>query len=228
MHEQAVTPATEPPLDERVLVLLRSFATASWRAGRNPTEGLERVARSFHGRVVADAMQSPRPITDRRALLDALSSPKSFAAVNGATTAFAARKLFERFGPLKVLARRTPWLVAASALPAVYTSLARGRDETALVASFLINQARHANVEPDADRVRRAAIQLLQRERVDPDAEPEHRRLVTSWIRRAVKGLLPFTRTGVTPHAKSLAAAAAAVDPATLRAIDRSDRLVDA
>ena len=122
-----------------------------------------------------------------------------------------------RIGPLKFLARRTPWLLAASVIPDVYSALARGRDEVAIVSSFLVHRAERAGVDIDPERLHRVTVQLLQRRRVDPGTEPEDADLVSSWIRRALKSALPFVKGGVTPHSNSIAAAAASVDPSLLR-----------
>jgi hypothetical protein len=125
--------------------------------------------------------------------------------------------VLSRIGPLKLLARRTPWLVAASVVPDVYSALARGRDDVAIVSSFLVHRAGGTGADIDPERLRRVTVQLLQRRRVDPGTEPDDADLVSSWIRRALKSALPFVKGGVTPHAKSIAAAAATVDPSLLR-----------
>ncbi|MBI5090191.1 MAG: hypothetical protein HZB15_15365, partial [Actinobacteria bacterium] len=119
--------------------------------------------------------------------------------------------------PMKFFARRTPWLMAASAVPDVYTALARGREEVAIVSSFLVHRGGGAGGDIDPERLRRVTVQLLQRRRVDPAAEPDDADLVSSWMRRALKSALPFVKGGVTPHSKSIAAAAASVDPSLLR-----------
>jgi len=129
------------------------------------------------------------------------------------------KAVLSRVGPLKVLAGRTPWLMAASAVPDVYSALARGREELAIVSSFLVNRTGGAGADIDPERLRRVTVQLLQRRRVDPGSESESddADLVSSWIRRALKSALPFVKGGVTPHAKRIAAVAATVDPSMLR-----------
>ncbi|MCU1361313.1 MAG: hypothetical protein JWN99_2602 [Ilumatobacteraceae bacterium] len=207
-------------VDRRVLALLQTFLRSLRRAGRNPFRTargeLERAARAFDRRIVSDSVAAPRPVEHRDDLLRVLTDEKHAIAIEGATTAIAAVKLLERFGPLKVIAKRTPWLLAATSLPAIYSAFARGADELAVVSSYLTNRASAAGTAADPDRVRRVSVQLLQDRRVDADDEPVHRDLVSSWARRAVRGMLPFSHVGAARRARTLAAAAAAIDPTSL------------
>jgi hypothetical protein len=207
-------------VDRRVLALLLAFLRSMKRAGRNPVrtarDELERAARSFSRRIVLDAIADPQPVDNRIELRDALADDKHSSVIGGATAALAAVKLLEKIGPMKVLSKRTPWLMLATGLPTAYSSFARGADDLALVSSFLVNRARHSNHEPDPDRVRRVAVQLLHDDRVDPDAEPSHGGLVSSWAWRAVRSALPFSGRSAARHARSLSTAAASVDPTML------------
>jgi hypothetical protein len=213
----AAPPRARTPegLDVRLIALLRSFVRSSMSFGRSPGKSSERVARALCSRIVKQSLEDPRPVRDARELQDALSQ-KSSLPFDSTGAAVVTKAVLSRIGPLKLVARRTPWLVAASVVPDVYSALARGRDEVAIVSSFLVHHAGRASADIDPERLRRVTVQLLQRRRVDPELEPDHADLVSSWIRRALKSALPFVKAGVTPYSKSIAAAAATVDPSVV------------
>ena len=214
---EAPHPARMPEgLDVRLIAVLRSFVRSSMSVGRDPGKSFERVAQALCFRVVKRSLEDPRPIRDLRELQEALSQRSSLP-FDSTGAAVVTKAVLSRVGPLKLLARRMPWLMAASAIPDAYSALARGREEVAIVSSFLVNHAGGASTDIDPERLRRLTVQLLQRRRVDPESEPDDADLVSSWIRRALKSALPFVKGGVTPHSKSIAAAAATVDPSLLR-----------
>ena len=220
--EEAVIEAPHPARmpdghDVGLIAVVRSFVRSSMSVGRNPGKSFERVARALCARVVQRSLDDPRPIRDLRELQAALSQRSSIP-LDGTGAVIITKAVLSRVGPLKVLAGRTPWLMAASAVPDMYSALARGREEVAIVSSFLVNRAGGAGADIDPERLRRVTVQLLQRRRVDPGSESDFDAdLVSSWIRRALKSALPFVKGGVTPHAKRIAAAAATVDPSMLR-----------
>jgi hypothetical protein len=109
------------------------------------------------------------------------------------------------------------WLLAG-AVPALVASVSRGSDELGLVAAHLALRARAAGVEPDPERVRRAAIQVMSGSPVDPDTEPGHGSLVLAWLRRGGRAALPFTAGVATANPDGLAARAAEVDAKALAA----------
>lgn len=214
------TPAddgTAPPerLDVRLLAVTRSFVRSVVSFGGDPKRSFERVSRALCSRVVKHSIEEPLPIRDLRELEEALSKKTSLP-FDSTGAAVVTKAVMTRVGPLKFLARRTPWLVAASAVPDMYSALARGRDEVAMVSSFLIHQSGGTAAAIDPERLRRVTVQLLQRRAVAPEIQSDDGDLVSSWIRRAVKSALPFVKAGVTRHSKSIAAAAARVDPASL------------
>jgi hypothetical protein len=84
-----------------------------------------------------------------------------------------------------------------------------------LVASHLVVRAREEGIEPDVERVRRAAVQILSGRPVDPEVEPSHGLLALAWLRRAVRGALPFAPAA---DPERVAAAAAALDVTRLGA----------
>ena len=214
---EAPHPARMPEgLDVRLIAVLRSFVRSSMSVGRDPGKSFERVAQAVCSRVVQRSIEDPRPIRDLRELQGALSQRSSIP-FDGTGAVVITKAVLSRVGPLKVLAGRTPWLMAASAVPDMYSALARGREEVAIVSSFLVNRAGGAGADIDPERLRRVTVQLLQRRRVDPGSESDDADLVSSWIRRALKSALPFVKGGVTPHSKPIAAAAATVDPSMLR-----------
>jgi len=206
---------TRDGFDARLIAVLRSFVRSSISFGRRPGDQFERVAQALIARIVQRSLKDPRPICDLRELQEALSR-KSSLPFDSTGAAVVTKAVLSRVGPLKLLARRTPWLLAASVVPDVYSALARGRDEVSVVSSFLVNRTKRAGGDIDPERLRRVTVQLLQRRKVDPGTEPDDADLVSSWIRRALKSSLPFIKGGVTPHAKSIAATAAAVDPSML------------
>ena len=213
---EAPPPARMPEgLDVGLLAVMRSFVRSSMSVGRDPGRSFERLAQAVCSRVVQRSLEDPRPIRDLRELQAALSQRSSIP-FDGTGAVIITKAVLSRVGPLKVLAGRTPWLMAASAVPDMYSALARGREEVAIVSSFLVNRAGGAGADIDPERLRRVTVQLLQRRRVDPETDSDAD-LVSSWIRRALKSALPFVKGGVTPHPKRIAAAAATVDPSMLR-----------
>ena len=181
-------------------------------------DGAERAARALSRRVITGAVAAPRPVGDERLLASALSVRPSANIAGGMVGAVLGLRALKRIGPLARLTKRSPLWLAVSALPAFTASVTHGSDEMALVASLLTHRANGAGVEPDADRVRRATVQILSREPVDPDVEPSHGTLVVGWLRRGVRAALPYTKGAATRDPKGLAAAAAAVDPNRLAA----------
>lgn len=218
MYAKNTSPPDQPGIDDRLLALLRSLLRSSWKVGRDPGAQLERLSRSFVRRTVERAVSSPRSITDRAALLEHFETPKTEVPFSTTSAALVAGKVLRRVGPLQVLARRTPVLAAATAVPEIYSSLTRSVDDVTAVASFLTHHVRRSGGTPDADRIRRATVQLLGGGQIDPEVEPAHDELVWSWMKRAARGLLPFAGHGATKDAKRVATVAAAIDPALLQA----------
>jgi hypothetical protein len=107
------------------------------------------------------------------------------------------------------------WLLA-TAVPTLVASVTRGADELGMVAAHLIHRARAEGIEPDLERVRRAAVQIVSHRTVDPDSEPSHGALAVQWLRRAARAVLPFTSGIATADPEGLAAAASELDPRTL------------
>jgi hypothetical protein len=220
-----VAPAGEAPPDDGTVAagvtgVVRSALDAVSRAGTisisGVTETLERAGRSLSRRVVDDA-ESRRPqIADRAALAKALATRPPAPALAGATAAALVLRFARRFKPLKGLAKRSPIWLLATAVPALVASVARGADELGMVASHLIHRARAAGVEPDPERVRRAAVQIVSHKPVDPEVEPSHGALAVGWLRRAARAALPFTAGVATADPEGLADEASGVDPELL------------
>jgi hypothetical protein len=195
------------------------------------TDALESAGRSLTRRVVANAMAEtshhdgdareagagePAPastaLVDRARLAESLATGPKAPAIASATVAALALKVATRFRRLGFLARRSPTFLVAAAVPALVSSVSRGAHELGMVASHLAQRARAEGVEPDLDRVRRVAVQIMSRRPVDPETEPSHGALAFSWLRRATRAALPFTSGVVTSDPKGLAAKAAEVD----------------
>lgn len=240
LHHDDRSPERAPPLDPArgrpsgadaegeggiggaVRSFVRAAVGAAGRAGSVSLstlgDALEGPGRALSARTVASVVDAPRPVADRSELADALEEQPRAPLLGGATGAALATRVARKVGPLRFLARRTPMWLVITAVPALHASASRGSDELALVASHLVHRARAAGVQPDPDRVRRAAVQLLSEVRVDPAVEPRHAPLATAWLQRAVRATLPFSPGVVTRNPAALARATAAVDPATLAA----------
>lgn len=214
--------AADPGLAGAIRDFVRTAVTSVARAGTVSLgavgDAVEAPGRALAGRITAAAVARPRPVADRAGLAAALEEQPRSPLLGGSTGAAVAAKVAGRVGPLRFLARRTPMWLVVTAIPAVHASVTRGADELALVASHLVHRARAADVEPDADRVRRAAVQLLSGVPVDPGSEPRHAPLTVAWLQRALRATLPFSGGVSTRDPGGLARATAAVDPATLGA----------
>lgn len=217
-------PTGEPTTDEdrsfpEVGALARSVVDAFGRgpskASASALEVVESAARALERRVIERAIEEPRPVEDRRRLARALRQKSGVsAAMGGATAAAIGSRIARRLGPARMVARRSPlWLVASTA-PAVYSSISRGAEELTLVASHLVHRARKAGIEPDPERLRRVAVELLSGQEIRPDHEPSHGPLAMAWTRRAVRAALPFGSSVRTKDPDGVARAAAEVDPA--------------
>jgi hypothetical protein len=216
------TAAADPVVADEAAGLVRSALEAVSRAGMISAgalgDALDGAGRSLSRRVVADAAASRRSLPDRESLARALSSRPPTPVLAGATAAALALRFASRFKRLRWVAKRSPMWLLATAVPALVASVTRGADELGMVASYLVGRARAAGVEPDLERVRRTAVQIVSHRTVDPEDEPSHGRLAVSWLRRAARAALPFTAGVATADPEGLAAAAADVDPATLGA----------
>jgi hypothetical protein len=211
-----VDPATDPVVAEGVQGVVQAAVDALTRAGTvsaaGLTDALERAGRSLSRRVVTDAADVHQGLASRKELARALADKPAVGPLASATTAAMAVRFFGRFRRLGFLAKRTPTFMVAAALPAVYASVTRGANELGMIASHLTHRARAAGVEPDPERVRRAAVQIVSRRPVDPEVEPSHGALAIQWLKRAVRAALPFTAGVATADPRGLAAAAADVD----------------
>jgi hypothetical protein len=207
--------------DEEAAGLVRTALDAVARAGSLSvgavSDALESGARSLARRVVADAV-TRRAVADRDVLARSLAARPEVPIFATATAAALTLRIAGRFRRFTFLAKRSPMWLLATAVPALVASVSRGAEELGLVAGYLAARARQAGVEPDLERVRRAAVQVVSRRRIDPDTEPSHGGLAVAWLRRAARAALPFTAGVATADPDGLAAAAEAVDPATLGA----------
>ncbi len=197
---------------EGILSGIRRFAGASLSA---VAETVEMPSRALTQRVAAQAVAHPRPVADPGALAAALARGPAGPMLGGAAAAAFASRMARRFRRLGFLARRTPLWVLAAAVPALHASVTRGAEEVGLVASHLVHRARAAGIEPDPERVRRAAIQVMSDAGVDPNQEPRHVVLVAVWLRRAVRTTLPLPGGG-TRDPEGIVRRAVAVPPASL------------
>jgi hypothetical protein len=216
--------ARPPQDDSSARAVVNGLKVALGRAGSLGAAGLgeavEVPARALTRRAAESAVAAPRPLAEERALARALAERPGTPAIGSAAATALAAKVAQRFGRLKFLARRTPTWVVAAAGPALYASVTRGADEIAMVASHLAHRARAAGMQPDPERVWRAAVQVVSGTTVDTGADPRHGPLVLSWLTRAVKAALPFGASLATRDPRSMAAAAAAIHPAVLAQAD--------
>ncbi len=214
--------AADPVVAEDVRGVVQTAVDAVTRAGTvsaaGVTEALDNAGRSLARRVVTGAATSRPALADRDTLAEALADKPRVTALGSATTAALALKFAGRFRRLGFLARRTPAFLVAAAVPALVASVTRGADELGMVSSHLVHRARAQGIEPDLERVRRAAVQIVSHRAVDPETEPSHGALAVLWLRRALRAALPFTAGVATADPEGLASAAAEVDPALLGA----------
>jgi hypothetical protein len=196
---------------------LSAVGRAGTISAASVADAVEGAGRSLSRRVVSAALAERRSVSGREDLAHALAEkPTSSPLLASGTAAAMATRVVSRFGPLRFLARRTPMWLLAGAVPALIASVARGSDELALVASHLATRARAQGIEPDPERVRRVAVQVLSESEVDPEREPRHGALVVRWLRRAARAALPFTAGVATADPDGVASRAASVDPALL------------
>lgn len=212
---------TQPPSDDAavardVRTVVQTAVDAASRAGTisaaGVTDAVESAGRSLARRVVTGAATERRELLHHSRLAQALADKPAVTALGSATTAAMAIRFASRFKRLGFLAKRTPAFLVAAAVPALLASVARGADELGMVSAHLVHRARAEGVEPDLERVRRAAVQIVERRPVDPEVEPSHGTLVVYWLRRALRAALPFTAGVATADPEGLASAAAAVD----------------
>jgi hypothetical protein len=217
-----------PPEDDRgsvaadVRAVVENAVSSVGRAGTVSAAGVadavEGAGRSLARRVVDRAVADPRHVPDYGRLAEAMAEKPGTTLLASGTAAAATLRILQRFGPLKALGKRTPAFLLATAVPVLVASVSRGAEELGLVASHLVLRAREHGVDPDPERVRRAAVQIVRRLPIDPDNEPSHGPLAVAWLRRAARAALPFTAGVTTADPEGLAAAAAQVDPEALRA----------
>ncbi|HET6952596.1 MAG TPA: hypothetical protein VFI47_19600 [Acidimicrobiales bacterium] len=212
-------PSDDPSVADAVATVVRRTVEVLPRVGTLTADGVrdawEGAGRSLSRRVVAGA-EARRGMGSADALARALAGTPQASLVAGGTVAVLALRLARRAERLGFLAKRTPFWLLATAVPALAASVRHGADELGLVAAHLIERARVAGVEPDPERVRRAAVQIVAGVPVDPEREPSHGALVLAWLRRAARAALPFTAGVATAEPQALAATAAGVDPALL------------
>lgn len=171
--------------------------------------------RALARRVAAESASDPLPVADSQRLASELRRRHGSVAVGG-TAAVVAGRAARRFGPLRFLARRGPTWALAAGLPALYSSVTRGTEEMRLVASHLVLRVRETGAEADPDRVAKATVQVLTGRPVAPDLEPDHARLVSAWLRRAMRATLPMASAVSTKDPDGVAGRAASVDPSSL------------
>ncbi len=211
---------TAPRDDSGVKAVVGALKDALGKAGSLTSSGLTEAVdapmRALTRRAAEAAVAAPRALADEKSLARALAERPGTPAIGSAAATALAAKVARRFGKLKFFARRTPMWVIAAVGPALYASVTRGSDEIGMIASHLAHRARAAGMEPDPERVRRAAVQLASGATVDTGVEARHGPLVVAWLTRAVKAALPFGASVATRDPASLAAAAARVPPAVV------------
>lgn len=207
-------------LDEDVRGVVRAAVDAVGRAGTvsasGVTEAVESAGRRLVRRVVVTASTSSTALADHRALARALGDRPQVPAFGSGASAAMALRFMGRFRRLGFLARRTPAYLFVLAVPALVTSVSRGADELGMVTTHLVQRARASGVEPDLERVRRVAVQVMARRPIDPEVEPSHGALVVQWLRRAFKAAMPFMSGVATADPEGLASVAADLDPELL------------
>ncbi len=210
--------------DTAVRTVVNGLKTALTKAGSitasGLTEAVDAPVKALTRRAAEQATAAPRPLADEHSLARALADRPGTPAIGSAAATALAARVAGRVGKLKFLARRTPMWVVAAVGPTLYASVTRGADEIGMISSHLVHRTRAAGMEPDPERVRRAAVQLATGVAVDTGVDARHGPLVLSWVTRAVRAALPFGAAVATRDPASLAAAAARVPPAVLARAD--------
>ena len=138
------------------------------------TDALESAGRSLARRAVAAPSRRPE-LADQRKLQDALADKPGVTALGSATTAAVALKFAGRFRKLGFLAKRTPYFLIATAVPALIAfGHPRRPEQLGMVAAHLSHRAQAEGVEPDIERVRRRGPIVSYRP-VDPNREAQPR-----------------------------------------------------
>jgi hypothetical protein len=193
---------------------------ASQAASSGLSGSVEAAARKLARRVVKSAMADPRDVADRDSLARALASSEMGPVIGGAAVVALAASLARRLRGATFVIKRTPLWLAAAVGPPLYASVGRGAQELGLVASNLILRARQAGVEPDAERVRRVAVQILTGVPVDPVSEPRHGQLGSRWLKRAARAAMPMTGQVRTRDPRGLATITSTVPTSSLAVIN--------
>jgi hypothetical protein len=216
----APAPDDEHGIAADIRAVVEGVVSAVGHAGTASAHGVadavEGAGRSLARRVVGGAVADPRHVPDHGRLAAALAERPGTTLLASGTVAAATARVLQRFGPLKFLGRRTPAFLVVTAVPALLASVSRGAEELGLVSAHLTLRAREAGIEPDPERVRRIAVQVVTGAPIDPTDEPRHGPLAVTWLRRAARAALPFTAGVATRDPEGLARAAGAVDPALL------------
>ena len=214
------SPDAREPIGSHIGAVVQAMVGALRRGGGASVAGLAAAVdaplRALTRRIVGEVHARPRPVPDTDTLVAQLAERPGSPLLGGASAATMAAKLARRFGPLRFLARRTPMWVAAAAVPALYASVARGAEEIGLVASHLVLRTRSDGHEPDIERVRRVAVHLVAGAVADPDHEPRYGPLLLSWLNRAFRAALPFTKGVGTGDPVGIGRAASGVPTSTL------------
>jgi hypothetical protein len=198
---------------EVVAAAVAAIGRAGTQSAASVADAVDGAGRTLTRRVVAGAVDRPRAVVDERELAEALATRPATPILASATGAALVARSLSRFRVLNILSRRTPMWLVAGLVPALVASVSRGAEELGMVASHLVHRARMAGLQPDPERVRRAAVQVVSGAPIDPDVEPGHGALVVAWLRRAFRAALPFTSGVATRDPEGLAAVAAEIDP---------------
>lgn len=210
-------PASDPanPVDD-VIDLLRSGLSQGWSA---LDHGVDTAVGALIDRRIAAALADPPATASAQVVIDAFDPKRSF---SSGVADRARNKVLSRAARsgrhLGRLAGRAPVGLVLRVAPAVYDTAAAVVREVDAVAGHVTAVVRDAGHRPDPEAVHRAVVQLLLGEHIDPDTEPEHARLVGTWLRRAGGNLSRLIPDGRKPDAGRVLDAVAAVDPARLAA----------
>jgi hypothetical protein len=197
---------------------------ATHAASSGLSNSVEAAARKLARRVVKGAMSDPHDVPDRDSLARALASSDAGPVIGGAAVAALAASLTRRLKGATFAIRRTPLWVATAVGPPLYSSVNRGAQELGLVASNLVLRSREAGVDPDPERVRRVAVQILTGAPIDPATEPRHGQLGSRWLKRAARAAMPLTGAVRTRDPRGLATLTVGVPTSSLAVITTTAR----
>lgn len=122
----------------------------------------------------------------------------------------------------KALGGRSPVGLAVRFGPTIHAAVSGNLHRFDAAASYLVGRAVEQQLVPDPVRIRRAVVQALAGDPIDPKTEPDHASLLGLWFQGAARDVVPFGHriAGLRPR-RTPEAIAAALERAEVAALAR-------